>query len=159
MIDMNNTLTTIYLATDHAGFTCKETVKNYLLSKEYNIIDCGADTYEEGDDYPDYISRAAKEVSRDKNARGIIFGGSGEGEAIVANRFPHVRATVCYGGTQAIDIAKISRMHNDSNIISIGARYIDQNELLLVIQAWLDTEFSGDERHMRRIDKIDKLQV
>ncbi|MEN9604928.1 MAG: hypothetical protein RJB39_613 [Candidatus Parcubacteria bacterium] len=156
---MNPPFTVIYLAADHAGFAYKEIVKQYLLTKEYNVIDCGADEYVEGDDYPDYMVRTAKEVSRDQSSIGIIFGGTGEGEAIVANRFPHVRATVCYGGPQAMDIITIGRQHNDTNVLSIGARFVAEAELILLVEKWLNTPFSNDERHVRRLAKIKNIHT
>ncbi len=156
---MNSPFTTIYLATDHAGFAYKELVKQHLISKEYNVIDCGADTLDETDDYPDYISRAAKEVSRDQAVGGIIFGGSGQGEAIVANRFPHVRAAVCYGGDMANSIVKLSREHNDANVLSIGARFVKEDELLPLIDLWLATQFSNEEHHIRRLAKIKNIHT
>lgn len=156
---MESSFSTIYLATDHAGFEYKETVKRHLIDKGYNVIDCGADHLEEGDDYPDYMARAAKEVSRDETSGGIIFGGSGEGEAIVANRFPNVRAGVCYGGERASEIVKTSRQHNNTNILSIGARFVQQDELLPLVDAWLTTPFSNDERHVRRLAKLNNIHT
>lgn len=149
---MNNI---IHLATDHAGFAHKEKVKAFLLEKGYTVVDHGAEVLIEGDDYPDFIRKAARAVSENPDQKAIIFGGSGQGEAIVANRFSHVRTAVCYGGETAKEIVTLSREHNDANVLSIGARFVDENELLELVELWLSTSFSNDERHIRRIAKID----
>ncbi len=148
---------TIHLATDHAGFEYKEKVKAFLLEKGYLVIDHGAEAYTEGDDYPDYITKAGRAVSESKGEeKAIIFGGSGQGEAIVANRFPYVRAALCYGGEKAQEIVVLSREHNDANVLSIGARFVAEDELTTLVDIWINTSFSHDERHLRRINKIDK---
>jgi len=150
---MNNI---IHLATDHAGFACKEKVKSFLLEKGFTIIDHGAESYTEDDDYPDFIHKAARAVSENPDQKAIIFGGSGQGEAIVANRFPYVRAVVCYGGQRAKEIITLSREHNDANVLSMGARFMDEDEAVSFVDLWLETPYSNDERHTRRIAKIDK---
>jgi ribose 5-phosphate isomerase B len=139
----------IHLATDHAGFEHKESLKAYLLSKGYEVIDHGAKELNEGDDYPGFISSAAKAVIADPESKAIVFGGSGEGEAMVANRFKGVRAAVYYGGNK--DILVFSRAHNDANILSLGARFLVEEEVNEAADIWLQTEFSGDERHVRRL--------
>ena len=146
----------IYLATDHAGFELKEHIKKYLVQKKYEVEDCGAFTFDKDDDYPDFISKAAEKVSENPEDRGIIFGGSGQGEAIVANKFPGVRAVVFYGSEP--DIIPLSREHNNANILSIGARFIEEKELLPLIHKWLEIKFPGDERHIRRIKKIEDIE-
>jgi ribose 5-phosphate isomerase B len=144
----------IFLGTDHAGFELKNKIKAYLREMGYEVNDEGAFEYDSNDDYPDFIEIVAKQVSSDPlNHRGIIFGGSGQGEAIVANRQPKVRAVVYYHHN--LDIIKISRLHNDANVLSIGARYIDENQAKQAIKLWLATSFSGDERHARRLKKIE----
>ena len=149
----------IFLGTDHAGFELKEAVKRWFregggLPAGWQVADEGAFEYVEGDDYPDFIDIVAKQVEADpENNRGIIFGGSGQGEAICANRFHRVRATVFYGGP--LDILKLSREHNNANILSIGALFVKEEEAKQAIKLWLDTGFSGDDRHIRRIAKID----
>lgn len=146
----------IYLATDHAGFEYKEKVKEILknkFSKNYEIFDCGAENFNINDDYPDFISIAAKKVSENyENSLGIILGGSGQGEAMVANRYKNVRATVFYGGD--MEILKLSKNHNNANILSIGARFINQDNLEKIISTWLEEKFSEKERHQRRINKF-----
>lgn len=144
----------IYIGSDHAGFELKEKLLSMLVEEGYEVIDKGAFKYEENDDYPDFIEAVAKEVSAEpEGALGIIIGGSGQGEAIDANRFPHVRAAEYYGGP--IEIVKLSREHNDANILSLGARFVKEQEAKDAVRLWLTTPFSGDERHVRRIDKID----
>lgn len=146
----------IYLATDHAGFQLKEKVKEFLQKNGYEVEDCGALQFDKSDDYPDFISKVAAAVSKDpENSRGIIFGGSGQGEAIVANKYPHVRAVVYYGGPE--EIITLSREHNDANILSIGARFVDEGVLSL-IKLWLEVPFAHEERHVRRIEKIKKIE-
>jgi len=149
---------TIILASDHAGFAVKEAVKTFLQGKGYEIRDVGASTFVDGDDYPEYMMKAGMEISKDlKNeSKAIIFGGSGEGEAIVANRFPGVRAVVWYGGDKAI--LKLTREHNDANVLSIGARFVDEESAKEAVILWLKTPFSGEERHMRRIAQIDNFE-
>lgn len=148
----------IILASDHAGFTLKETVKKFLQEKGYSAIDVGAHELTEGDDYPIYMSAAALKVAEDMtgNTKAIIFGGSGQGEAIVANRFPGVRAVVWYGGDQ--EVLKKTREHNDANVLSIGARFVEADGACDAVETWLETPFSGDERHQRRIEQIDAIE-
>lgn len=146
----------IYLASDHAGFELKEKVKRYLKDMGFEVEDMGAYQYDQNDDYPDFISKAAEAVSKDPQSRAIIFGGSGQGEAIVANKFPGVRAAVYYGNNE--EIIKLSREHNDANILSIGARFIPEEEVLKMVKLWLDTPFSNDERHLRRINKTKEIE-
>ncbi len=150
-----DTVRTIYLATDHAGFSLKEVIKNWLLKGgEYTVVDCGAKHFEPGDDFPEYIKLAAKAVSTNpKIARAIIIGGSGQGEAMLANRFSNVRATAYYG--HELDIIRLSREHNDANILSLGARFLSNEEALEAVALWLQTEVELDERHIRRTQKIE----
>ncbi len=145
----------VFFASDHAGFELKGELVSFVSSLGYEAIDKGASSFDAQDDYPDFISLAAKEVSNNPESRGIILGGSGQGEAIVANRFPNVRAALYYGGNS--EIIKLSRDHNDSNILSLGARFQTLEEAKATVKMWLETPFSGDERHARRIAKIDKL--
>jgi len=145
----------IFLATDHAGFALKEEIKEYLKSADYDVVDFGAYTEEEGDDYPDFIKQAATAISESTDdEKAIIFGGSGQGENIVANRFPGVRSVVFYGGP--LDIITLSREHNDANILSLGARFVTPHEAKEVVGLWLSTRFSGEDRHVRRICKIER---
>lgn len=164
----------IYLGTDHAGFELKEKLKVYLqeVFLDYEVMDLGAFNFIEGDDYPDYIKKVAEEVSKDnENGEkvGIILGGSGQGEAICANRFPNVLACVFYGqkepikeidikGESSVDsfeIIKLARRHNNANILSIGARFVGEDEAKFAVEVFLKTEFLNEERHLRRINKVD----
>lgn len=147
----------IFLATDHAGFGLKEIVKEKLKNLGYRVQDEGAFSLDPNDDYPDFVHIAAKEVaSNPSEDRAIIFGGSGQGEAMVANRYKGVRAAVFYGGPE--EIITRSREHNGANILSIGAKFISEREALEVIELWLKTPGASDERHLRRIGKIEGLE-
>ena len=142
---------TIVLATDHAGFELKEYVKRFLIKKGYDIKDFGALEYDGLDDYPDFILPAAKYISEHKLI-GIIFGGSGQGEAMAANRIKGIRAAVFYNGPD--EIVELSRLHNNANILSIGARFVSDQEVEKVIELWLSTDFE-EGRHKKRINKLD----
>ncbi len=157
---------TIHIGADHAGFDMKEELREYLQSLGYEVVDHGAFEFDEDDDYPDFIQPVADAVSRDveKLSKGIVIGGSGQAEAIVANRFANVRAVVYYGDpgrsqTDAkgseLDIVTSTRSHNDANVLSLGARFISNEEAKEVVETWLETAFSGESRHVRRINKID----
>lgn len=147
----------IYLASDHAGFSLKESLVSFLEEQGYEVENLGAHSLVEGDDYPEIIAKAAQKVSQnsDGEVRGIIFGKTGEGEAMVANRFPSVRAAVYYGGNK--EVVSLSREHNDSNILSLGAGFISEEEAREVVFLWLSTNFSKDERHVRRIAQIESI--
>ena len=142
---------TIVLATDHAGFELKEHVKKFLSEKGYDIKDFGALEYDGLDDYPDFILPAAKYISEHKLI-GVIFGGSGQGEAMAANRIRGIRAAVFYNGPN--EIVELSRLHNNANILSIGARFVSNQEVEKVIELWLSTNFE-EGRHEKRINKLD----
>lgn len=150
----------IHIGADHAGFYLKEALVDYLKKLNYDVIDHGAARFEEFDDYPDYVIPVAKAVyERPHSIRGIIIGGSGQGEAMAANQFPNVRATVFYGNKmfQGTDIVKLSRQHNDANILSIGARFVTTGEAKDAVRVWLNTPFSGEYKYIRRIKKIEKI--
>lgn len=147
----------IYLATDHAGFELKEKIKKYLTEElGHQVQDFGNFVYEEQDDYPDWILPAARAVERDLindiESVAIIFGGSGQGEAMMANRVPGVRATVLYDYNE--EIIKLSKEHNNANVLSFGARFISEEDAKKAVKLWLETKFSGEERHRRRIEKL-----
>lgn len=146
----------VYLATDHAGFELKEKVKEFLIKEGYKVEDCGAYQYDKADDYPDFISRAAKSVSENPQNVAIIFGNSGQGEAMVANKFPNVRAAVYYGRRE--EMPKLTREHNDSNILSLGSGFLTETETFEAVKLFLDTAFSKEERHIRRIEKMRKIE-
>ena len=146
----------IYLASDHRGLAMKEKIKQWLSEWSYAYEDLGPTELDPTDDYPDFIHPAAAKVSEDPvSNRAIILGGSGQGEAIVANKYRGVRA-VCYYGGDAEWVVKTTREHNDSNILSLGTSFLGEDEAKKVIKLWLETPFSGDERHVRRVKKIDR---
>jgi ribose 5-phosphate isomerase B len=143
---------TIVLATDHAGFELKEVVKQSLIKLNFEVKDFGAFKYDASDDYPDFINPAAKFISENQGVIGIIFGGSGQGEAMAANRFKGVRAAVFYDGPD--EIINLSRLHNNANVLSLGSRFINSDRAIELIERWLDVEFEGG-RHQKRIQKLD----
>jgi len=143
----------IHVATDHAGLELKEKVKLYLSDLNYEVIDHGAYEYDALDDYPDFIFPCANAVSNDPESKGIILGGSGQGEAMAANRVKGVRAAVFYNGPD--EIIKLSRQHNNANILSLGARFMSEEEMYKIIEVWLSTDFESG-RHQRRIEKLDE---
>ena len=143
----------IYIAADHAGYNLKSYLKKQLLADGYDIEDCGAFNFDPLDDYPDFIIPAAEKVANQPNSRGIIIGGSGQGEAMAANRIQGVRAAVYYDGP--IDIVKLSRLHNNANILSLGARFLSVERATEILNIWLAEKFEG-ERHENRINKLDR---
>ena len=143
----------IFIGTDHAGFELKETLVSFLRELGHDVEDLGAHTFEALDDYPDFIRPVAEAVARDTEARGIILGGSGQGEAMCANRVKGVRAAVYYGG--AVDIVVLSREHNNANILCLGSRTINKETTIKCVQAWLSSLFEGG-KHERRIGRIEE---
>ncbi len=159
----------IYLASDHAGFELKEKIKKFLLESNYEVQDFGALIYDAKDDYPDFMHLAAKALSEDgEDSRAIIFGGGGQGEAMVANRYKGVRAAVFYGirlPISATDIVgrvsvdqfeqvRLCREHNNANALALAARFLSEGEALTAVNFFLAAPFSGDERHVRRLAKF-----
>jgi ribose 5-phosphate isomerase B len=142
---------TIAIGSDHAGFHYKEAIKAALLAAGHAVRDYGTDS-DAACDYPDFIRPVAEAVARGDYQRGIVLGGSGNGEAIVANRIRGIRCAVCWSEQTAI----WSRAHNDANVLSMGTRTVSQDLALTMVRAWLDTPFEGG-RHLRRILKIDGL--
>ena len=142
----------IYLASDHAGFDLKQFLGTHLKDLGHEVEDCGALEIDPLDDYPDFIIPAAEKVAKNPYSRGIIMGGSGQGEAIAANRIKGIRAVVYYDGP--IDIVTLSRAHNNANILSFGARFITQEKAAEAVDLWLSEPFEGG-RHKKRIDKLD----
>lgn len=154
----------IFVGSDHAGFGLKEKLIPFLLELGHEVVNKGAFEYNEEDDYPDFIIPVAREVSMHPNeVRGIILGGSGQGEAMSANKLNDVRATVYYGQGKCVvaeeqeSIIKISRADNNSNILSLGARFITEEEMKSAVSEWLETPFKGTEKYQRRIDKMERI--
>ena len=153
----------IFVGTDHAGFSLKESLVSFLQGMGYEVVDKGAFEYNEPDDYPDFVIPVAREVSLHPNeVKGIILGSSGQGEAMCANRFKNVRATVYYGRAESVagtdvSIIKLGREHNNSNVLSLGARFLTDEQMKIAVREWLDSPFSEEERHVRRIKKLDNI--
>lgn len=143
----------IFIASDHAGYDLKGILDKHLRDQQHEVVDVGAHTLNPADDYPDYMLPLAKRIASEPGTFGIAIGGSGEGEAMAANRVGGVRAAEYYGGN--LDILKLSREHNNANILSLGARFISPDEAKAAVDLWLNTDFSNDERHVRRIEKLD----
>lgn len=160
----------IYIGTDHAGFESKEKLKEYLpkLGLGYEVVDMGAPTLDATDDYPDFITPVAEAVAKEEGSMGIVLGGTGQGEAMCANKTKGIRAAVFYGpkepigavdvhGTESVDtfeIVKLAREHNDANVLSLSVRFMTLDEIKFAIELFLSTPFGGDERHIRRINKF-----
>ncbi len=140
----------IAIASDHAGYRYKQLLKQHLLAQGHDVQDFGAHS-SESVDYPLFIRPAAIAVSRGEADRAIVLGGSGNGEAIVANRVPGVRCTLCWN----VESATLARAHNDSNCLSIGERMVTEQEAIAILDVWLTTPFGGG-RHQRRIEMIDR---
>lgn len=147
----------IYIGADHAGFEMKEALKKNLEELGHQVEDKGAFKYQPDDDYPDFVIPTAQAVANDpEQSRGIVIGGSGQGEAMAANRVKGVRAAVFYGGN--FEIIELSRKHNNANILSLGARFIDGELAKKAVKLWLETPFEGEGgRHKRRITKFDSI--
>jgi len=142
---------TIAIGSDHAGFKYKEAIKALLLSEGHTVRDFGTHS-EESVDYPDFVRPVAEAVARNEYERGIVLGGSGNGEAIVANRIKGIRCGLCWTEQVAI----WNRTHNDGNVLSMGQRTISEADALKIVKVWLATDFEGG-RHVARIRKIDSL--
>ena len=145
---------TISMGTDHAGYELKEFLKEKLTGIGHTVTDCGASLYEEMDDYPDFIKPAAQMVADKKADLSVIIGGSGQGEAIVANRICGVRAIVY--NSENLKLITLAREHNDANAISIGSRFVSKEHALSAVELFISTNFTNEERHERRIKKIDQ---
>ena len=141
----------IALASDHAGFAYKSMLAEYLAAKGHEVADFGTDSAESVD-YPDFVGPAAHAVAGGDCERGIVLGGSGNGEAMAANRVRGVRCALCW----SVETAQLARAHNDANMISIGERLLDEDLVRAIVDAWLETPFEGG-RHVPRIEKLDVL--
>lgn len=145
----------IFIGSDHAGYELKEKIKEYLSSLQHEVIDKGAFELNPTDDYPDFIIPTAEAVAKNTKSLGVILGGSGEGEQISANKIEGIRAIEYYGGN--LEIVKLGREHNNANILSLGARFISDEEALQAVKIFIETPFSNEERHIRRINKLGKI--
>lgn len=159
---------TIYLAADHAGLTLKQMLLEHLPLLGHNVIDIGATELDPEDDYPDYVQPLCARVLADEGSLGIVCAGSGQGEAMCANRISGIRAAVFYGPMPAhdaldregghsqdgYDAVRLSRRHNNANVLSIGARFVSPTQAEEAVSTFLNTEFTADERHIRRLGKF-----
>ncbi len=141
----------IAIGSDHAGFRYKERIRAWLAAWGHDVQDFGTFAAEPAVDYPVYVRPVAEAVARGECERGVVLGGSGNGEAIVANRVPGVRCALCWNE----ESARLGRQHNDANVISLGERMIAEGALEGIVRAWLDTPFEGG-RHVRRIEMLDQ---
>lgn len=141
----------IPIASDHAGYELKEKVIEYLKSKDFEVKDYG--TYSsESVDYPDFAHQVGSAINNAEYKRGIVICGSGNGVQMTVNKYPNVRCALCWNE----EIASLARQHNDANVISLPARFIDENTALRIVDIYLNTPFEGG-RHQRRVEKINKL--
>ncbi|MCE5199668.1 MAG: ribose 5-phosphate isomerase B [Armatimonadota bacterium] len=144
----------IAIGADHAGYELKEHIREFLEEEGHEVTDVGALTYDRGDDYPIYAADVARQVSSGQAERGILVCDSGIGVDIVANKFAGVRSALVHDE----ELARLTRQHNDSNILSLGAMFMDENKAERIVEKWLETEFSGVERHERRVNEITQLE-
>ena len=146
---------TTYLATDHRGFNLKEQLKEYLTSKGREVFDVGAVSLNLNDDYVDFVAEGARRVAENpKENRGIFLCGSGHGVDIVANKFKGIRATLCWN----VEVAKQSREHEDANVLILPSDWLNFDQAKEIVDLWLTPEFSSEERHVRRLRKIEELE-
>jgi ribose 5-phosphate isomerase B len=138
----------IAVGSDHAGFELKQIIIEHLSERNMNYEDFGTNCLDSVD-YPDYAKKVAEEVNSKELIMGILVCGSGQGMAMTANRFKNVRAAICHNS----DVAKVTRQHNDANVLCLGSRFIDMSEAIKCVDVFLSTEFEG-ERHLKRINKI-----
>ena len=140
----------VYLGSDHAGFELKQRLVEHVTSLGHEPVDCGPHDYDAEDDYPPYIIETATRVAGDPGSAGIVLGGSGNGEAIAANKVRGIRCAIAFSA----DTARLAREHNDANMVSLGARMYDEASALQFVEIFLSTSFSGDERHVRRLAQL-----
>lgn len=152
MIERDKTI--VYLGSDHGGYLLKEELKIWLVKNGFTGEDLGADSFDPEDDYPDFILPLAKKVAADPSSFGIVIGRSGNGEAIAANKIKRIRAALCMNK----EMARKAREHNNANIISLGADYIDTDQAESMVKIFLETPFSHEERHIRRLAKIEEVE-
>lgn len=144
----------IYLGADHAGFELKNTIKDHLLAGGYEVIDCGAYTYDADDDYPAFCIAAAQGVVDNPGSLGIVLGGSGNGEQIAANKVKGARCALAW----SVETARLAREHNNAQLIGIGGRMHSAAEALEIVDAFLDQAWSENPRHQRRIDILAEFE-
>jgi ribose 5-phosphate isomerase B len=143
-------LVRVYLGSDHAGFELKSRIIEWLASAGHEPVDCGPSAYTPDDDYPVYVMRAAEGVAADPGTLGVVIGGSGNGEQIAANKIPGIRAALAWTD----ETAQLARLHNDANVLSLGARMYDIDAAVGFVKVFVSTAFSGEPRHARRLAMI-----
>ena len=140
----------VHIGSDHAGFELKQHLVGVLADKGYEVVDHGAESYDAEDDYPPYCLATAAAVTADEGSLGVVIGGSGNGEAIAANKVDGVRCALAWSE----DTAKLGRQHNNANVVSVGGRMHTTGEATQLVEWFLETPFSGDPRHQRRIQQL-----
>jgi ribose 5-phosphate isomerase B len=145
----------VYLGSDHAGYELKARLVDHIMTLGHEPVDCGPHAYDAEDDYPPYVLLAATRAAQDPGSVGIVLGGSGNGEAIAANKVRGVRCALAFSD----DTARLAREHNDANVLSLGARMYDETTALRYVDAFLATPFSGELRHVRRIAMISDYEA
>ncbi|GAA2040387.1 MULTISPECIES: ribose-5-phosphate isomerase [Streptomyces] len=140
----------VYLGSDHAGYELKNHLVDWLTAHGHEPVDCGPHTFDAQDDYPPFCLRAAEAVAADPDALGVVIGGSGNGEAIAANKVAGVRCALAW----SVETAKLGRQHNNANVVSVGARMHTTDEATTFVEVFLATPYSGEDRHSRRIDML-----
>lgn len=144
----------VHLGSDHAGFELKQVIARRLTELGHEPVDHGPDHYVATDDYPPYVLRAAEGAASDAGSLGVVLGGSGNGEAMAANKVTGVRCALAW----STDTAQLAREHNDANVLSLGARMYDEATALAILEVFLDTGYSGEERHRRRIGMLSEYE-
>lgn len=145
-----------YIGADHRGFQLKNEIVEMIKNDGYSVVDMGNAIYDETDDYPDFAAKVAERVGRDaENSRGILICGSGVGVCVVANKFMNVRAALVGSGDQAFD----SKNDDNTNVLCLGANYMNVEQAKKIVLAWMQTPFSGEARHVRRLRKIDRIEL
>jgi ribose 5-phosphate isomerase B len=140
----------VYLGSDHAGFELKSAVAEAVAAAGHDVVDCGPPAYHEDDDYPPYVMRAAASAAGDPGSAGIVIGGSGNGEQMASNKIDGIRAALAWSN----ETARLARLHNDANVLSLGARMHSLQEAVGFALVFLATPFSGEARHVRRLAEI-----
>jgi ribose 5-phosphate isomerase B len=145
----------VYLGSDHAGFELKAYLIEHLSGNGFEVVDCGPEVYEPDDDYPPYCFETARRVLGDPGSLGVVIGGSGNGEQIAANKVPGIRAALAWSA----ETARLGREHNDAQVLAIGARMHTEDQAATLVDTFLATPFSQDERHARRIRMVAEFEV
>lgn len=162
----------IAVATDHAGLEFKNNLVSLLKEDGHEVIDCGPEGFDPDDDYPDLIGKAAEKVSKNECEMGFVMGGSGQGEQMTANKYKNVRCALFYGpvlpvgavdvsgktSTDPFEIIKLTREHNNSNMLSLGIRFLEPEDAVKAVRLFIETSFPQEERHVRRIEKIKNIE-